>query len=510
MTPGYQLAWQSMIAGIEERQGMVVVYGESGLGKTTLARAYMESVPPQTVKIVYLADAALSFAELLQRIAQALGHDMRADFASDMLSELHTILLEEYRQNRTIALIIDHAHHLSPVTFANLGLLAGWEHDGMRLMQIVLLGQPALAEALRQQTQLQSLQPHVAVCTPLAPLTLEESIAYIQHCLAQVTLDSEPIFSEEALHHIVQYAGGVPRRLNMLCVDVLNAGLACAERPISAATAKHALADFRAYTPPERFWTLGRGRELLWPRLYAFLALPSWPGRRGLFHRSRTWQLQTKALLEQGGRCIQRLLQHSMQYARSGLRELRLRRIDALNARQSRRVRRQAAKAVDEILFHMAAYSRRLGWKGGLLSAVGLLCLAALVWFVFYQPAREEPFAAVGVSAQPALPVPRLQETMMQCVAAPVATAPVATAREARLTVERIRAHMQQSTNEVVRGGEQVRLLQERLHNAGFTPGPIDGVLGPRTRRALRQFQAAHGLHATGSLNAATRQALGF
>jgi peptidoglycan hydrolase-like protein with peptidoglycan-binding domain len=59
-------------------------------------------------------------------------------------------------------------------------------------------------------------------------------------------------------------------------------------------------------------------------------------------------------------------------------------------------------------------------------------------------------------------------------------------------------------------GGEQIRLLQKRLYAAGFTPGPIDGIFGPRTRQAIRRFQKAHGLQATGRLNATTRQALGF
>ncbi len=49
---------------------------------------------------------------------------------------------------------------------------------------------------------------------------------------------------------------------------------------------------------------------------------------------------------------------------------------------------------------------------------------------------------------------------------------------------------------------------QERLKAAGLNPGPIDGVLGPQTRAALRRYQASQGLPATGALDAATQQAL--
>jgi hypothetical protein len=49
---------------------------------------------------------------------------------------------------------------------------------------------------------------------------------------------------------------------------------------------------------------------------------------------------------------------------------------------------------------------------------------------------------------------------------------------------------------------------QERLKAAGFNPGSIDGVLGPRTREALRRYQASLGLSTTGILDDTTRQAL--
>lgn len=53
-----------------------------------------------------------------------------------------------------------------------------------------------------------------------------------------------------------------------------------------------------------------------------------------------------------------------------------------------------------------------------------------------------------------------------------------------------------------------VRQAQIALHDAGFDPGMIDGVMGPRTRGALSEFQASRGLPQTGNLDAATQQQL--
>jgi hypothetical protein len=50
--------------------------------------------------------------------------------------------------------------------------------------------------------------------------------------------------------------------------------------------------------------------------------------------------------------------------------------------------------------------------------------------------------------------------------------------------------------------------LQRALIRHGFSPGRIDGLIGPNTARAIRSFQASRGLAQTGMPNPATREAL--
>jgi peptidoglycan hydrolase-like protein with peptidoglycan-binding domain len=56
---------------------------------------------------------------------------------------------------------------------------------------------------------------------------------------------------------------------------------------------------------------------------------------------------------------------------------------------------------------------------------------------------------------------------------------------------------------------EQIKRAQERLKAAGLEPGSIDGVLGPQTVAALREYQRNQGLPVTGTLDDATRTTLG-
>jgi len=46
--------------------------------------------------------------------------------------------------------------------------------------------------------------------------------------------------------------------------------------------------------------------------------------------------------------------------------------------------------------------------------------------------------------------------------------------------------------------GDDVKVLQRALSAAGFDPGPVDGVFGPATERAVKSFQALKGLAVDG------------
>ena len=55
---------------------------------------------------------------------------------------------------------------------------------------------------------------------------------------------------------------------------------------------------------------------------------------------------------------------------------------------------------------------------------------------------------------------------------------------------------------------EQVRQVQQKLNDMGYHAGSVDGVLGPQTESALRQFQQARNLDATGHIDSNTLAAL--
>ncbi|GHH61459.1 hypothetical protein GCM10009090_37930 [[Pseudomonas] boreopolis] len=63
------------------------------------------------------------------------------------------------------------------------------------------------------------------------------------------------------------------------------------------------------------------------------------------------------------------------------------------------------------------------------------------------------------------------------------------------------------------RSADALKLLimrvQAALYSKGYDPGAIDGTLSPQTQSALRMFQLAHGIRATGTMTTPTLDALG-
>jgi hypothetical protein len=78
-------------------------------------------------------------------------------------------------------------------------------------------------------------------------------------------------------------------------------------------------------------------------------------------------------------------------------------------------------------------------------------------------------------------------------------------------TWDKTKAKTREMTDKVTGNGparDEVRAAQKALREKGFNPGPIDGMMGPRTNAAVREFQQKENLTATGQLDRETRARL--
>ena len=265
LSPSHKAALGAIIYGIEERQGFVAITGEVGLGKTTILRSYLERIDAQQLRTIYIFNANLSFRSLLKIIFQEFGLDLEDliffedEDLFELVNRLHQALIQEYKRGRNVALIIDEAQNMPVETLENLRMLSNLETSTEKLVQIVLIGQPEFERKLDLH-ELRQLKQRLVIHARIAPLTPQESLAYVQHRLAKVARSPQAILSKAALKLIVDAAQGTPRALNILCTNTLIAGFGYRQNPIPAATVQEVIVALAGKKPRSRFRA-----AMLWP-----------------------------------------------------------------------------------------------------------------------------------------------------------------------------------------------------------------------------------------------------
>lgn len=252
LSPSHKEALGAIIYCVAKKKGFVSIIGEVGTGKTTIVRSYLAKSTRNEIKPIYVFNPAITFVELLKTVFQELGIEPRDGSEYDMVQQLHTVLIQEYRQNKNIVLIIDEAQNMPVPTFEQLRILSNLETPKEKLLQIILVGQPELAEKLAGK-ELRQLNQRLALRATLLPLSAGESRDYIIFRLSQVTAAPHAIFSTRALNKIIKAAQGTPRMINILCDNALIAGFGYRARKISGAIVKQVIADFKGKSRPPLF-----------------------------------------------------------------------------------------------------------------------------------------------------------------------------------------------------------------------------------------------------------------
>src|SRR5262245_39893243 len=243
LSPSHKAALGALVYGIEERQGFVTLIGEVGLGKTTILRSYLERVNQSQLKPIYIFNSNVSFSDLLKTLCREFDIEVLTEDIADTVNRLHQVLIEEYKQGRNVALIVDEAQHMPIETLEHLRMLSNLETSTQKLIQIVLVGQPEFDAKLNNHA-LRQLKQRLVIRGTISPLTDEESRDYIIYRLAKVVTVDEPIFTKGALRKIIKQAQGTPRVINILCTNALIHGFGYNQRRISTKIVKEAVAEY--------------------------------------------------------------------------------------------------------------------------------------------------------------------------------------------------------------------------------------------------------------------------
>ncbi len=259
-------AFAHLLFGIKNRSGFVMVSGEIGTGKTTICRNLLNQLDAET-NVAFVFNPSLNPMELLKKINREFGVPADAETVLELTEILNAYLLEAAAAGRSCVLVIDEAQNLTPQVLEQIRLLSNLETEKDKLLQIILIGQPELAEKLALK-ELRQLNQRITARYHLKPLNEQETLQYIAYRLHVAGGRKKVHFSKQAIHAIYKYSGGTPRVINALCDRALLIGYTKEAQVITGPIVKQAAREIRGEKlPGKSSWRQAVGRWVPSPAL---------------------------------------------------------------------------------------------------------------------------------------------------------------------------------------------------------------------------------------------------
>jgi type II secretory pathway predicted ATPase ExeA len=234
LSPGHREALATLRYGLTTSLGITMVVGEPGTGKTTLLHAALRAEGGVIHRCAVLSNPTLTPADFFEILSEKFALGSVLGSKAKFLLALERDLLRQGDTPLVTSIVIDEAHSLTEELFEEIRLLANLETPTKKLVNVVLIGQPALADRLNDASLRQFKQRVVLRCA-LAPLDLQWTASYIAARLTVAGGVARDVFTKEAVRTIYEASDGIPRSIGVLCENALLAGYAAQKKPIDSA-----------------------------------------------------------------------------------------------------------------------------------------------------------------------------------------------------------------------------------------------------------------------------------
>jgi general secretion pathway protein A len=244
LTPMHREALGAVQYGITARRGIVVVVGEAGTGKTTVLRSALRALRGKNVRHVYLSNPMLTRTEFMKYLASAFRLSAESAISkADLLSELTAKLTRLHHNGRAAVLVVDEAQSMPHELYEEIRLLANIETRTAKLLQVVILGQPELADRLNDPS-LRQLKQRIAIRSKLKPLDLRSTAALIAGRIRVAGGKPAELFTPRAVELVYLHSGGIPRTINVICDNALLNGFAADVKPVGYSIVEEVCREF--------------------------------------------------------------------------------------------------------------------------------------------------------------------------------------------------------------------------------------------------------------------------
>jgi general secretion pathway protein A len=241
LSPGHREALASLYYGIEAGRGFMAMVARPGTGKTTLLFHLLEKFR-NDARTAFLFQTQCTSREFMRFLLAEVGSDTADHDFVRMHEEFSKLLLQEARAGRRFIIVVDEAQNLDPSVLETIRLLSDFETPRAKLLQIILSGQPELADKLASRG-LAQLKQRISLLTALEPLSVKESTNFVNHRLRIAGYAGASLFAPEAMRAIAQFTEGIPRNLCNFCFNALSLGCALGQKQIGLSIVEEVISD---------------------------------------------------------------------------------------------------------------------------------------------------------------------------------------------------------------------------------------------------------------------------
>lgn len=222
-TKQHERAFASMIYCVTENEPAGIILGTSGVGKSLISQRLLSALSKfkNYVPIIVLVYPRMPKTALLREIYAQIGlPQTRANpNTSDLLMPVHAYMIDQYKQGKRVALILDESHFLNVSALHLIRTLTNIETAKEKLITSIFIAEDRFLRRLQYKTY-DSLRGRIKIKASLEPLDEEETTNFIKHRL-KVAGATREIFPPEAFPLIYKQSRGICRNINKIAGQAL-------------------------------------------------------------------------------------------------------------------------------------------------------------------------------------------------------------------------------------------------------------------------------------------------
>ena len=204
--------------GISDNRGFLLLAGDVGTGKTTLINEFLDNLDNNT-QVAIIPDPGVGKLDFYNFLIQAFDIEKTFKSKGDFLVHFIHFLHKSHAEGKKVLIIIDEAQRLSHEMLEEIRQLSNIEKKDTKLLNVFLIGQHELVDALNEIRNRALLQ-RITTKYLLGPIKKTDVADYIEFRL-HVAGTEKKLFSSSAIRQIISFTGCYPRLINVVCDHAL-------------------------------------------------------------------------------------------------------------------------------------------------------------------------------------------------------------------------------------------------------------------------------------------------